>query len=133
MEDYRCLAILATNRKSVLDRAFLRRRRYLMDFLFPDADSRPRIWEKVFPADAPLNQLDYSELAPMMILGGNIRNIALNAAFLAAEANQSISMAHLAQAARWEYIKIDKMITSAEFGACYRQTGYKQPGSTIRD
>ena len=128
MEDYRGLAILATNRKSALDRAFLRRLRFLMDFPFPDADSRRRIWEKVFPADAPLNRLDYPELARLEIPGGNIRNIALNAAFLAAADNQPISMAHLAKAARREYIKIDKMITPAEFGTYYHQADCKKSG-----
>ena len=49
MEDYRGLAILATNRKSALDHAFLRRLRFLVTFPFPDADSRQRIWQKVFP------------------------------------------------------------------------------------
>ncbi len=125
MEDYRGLAILATNRKSALDRAFLRRLRFLMEFPFPDADSRRRIWQKVFPLDAPLDRLDYPELARLEIPGGNIRNIALNAAFLAAGQNQPISMAHLAKAARQEYTKIDKMITPAEFGAYYQQAGLK--------
>ena len=121
MEDYQGLAILATNRKSALDRAFLRRLRFLMDFPFPDVDSRRRIWQKVFPADTPLDAPDYAALARLEIPGGNIRNVALNAAFLAAAENRPVSMPHLAKAARREYIKIEKMITAAEFGAYYRQ------------
>jgi SpoVK/Ycf46/Vps4 family AAA+-type ATPase len=133
MEDYQGLAILATNRKSALDRAFLRRLRFLMDFPFPDADSRRRIWQKVFPKEAPLEPLDYAELCRLEIPGGNIRNIALNAAFLAANQNRPISMAHIAHAARREYIKIDKMITAAEFGTYYQQAGRKQNGLVGRE
>jgi DNA polymerase III delta prime subunit len=129
MEDYRGLAILATNRKSALDRAFLRRLRFLMDFPFPDADNRRRIWEKVFPAATPLDSLDYGALARLEIPGGNIRNIALNAAFLAAAENRPVSMHHLAKAARREYIKIEKMITTAEFGAYYNQSVAAKPAS----
>ena len=131
MEDYRGLAILATNRKSALDRAFLRRLRFLMDFPFPDADSRRRIWQKIFPAGAPLDRLDYTELARLEVSGGNIRNIALNAAFLAAEDNQPITMAHLGKAARREYIKIDKMITPADFGTYYQPVNHNKPAQNI--
>jgi SpoVK/Ycf46/Vps4 family AAA+-type ATPase len=59
MEDYCGLAILATNRKSALDRAFLRRLRFLVDFPFPDAASRRRIWDKVFPPQAEVDGLDH--------------------------------------------------------------------------
>ncbi len=120
MEDYRGLAILATNRKSALDEAFLRRLRFLVDFPFPDADSRRRIWQKVFPAEAPLEQLDYAALARLEIPGGNIRNISLNAAFLAASEPASIGMPHVMHAVRREYAKINKLITEAEFGPFYQ-------------
>ncbi len=120
MEDYRGLAILATNRKSALDRAFLRRLRFLLDFPFPDADGRRAIWHKVFPAGAPLDDLDFTVLARLEIPGGNIRNIALNAAFLAAAEKGTIGMAQVMHAARREYGKMDKMMTPAEFGDYYR-------------
>jgi ATP-dependent 26S proteasome regulatory subunit len=120
MEDYRGLAILATNRKSALDRAFLRRLRFLVDFPFPDAGSRRRIWQKVFPPQAAVDGLDYGFLARLEIPGGNIRNIALNAAFLAADEGVPIGMGHVMHAARREYAKIDKLITEAEFGPYYR-------------
>ena len=119
MEDFRGLAILATNRKSALDRAFLRRLRFLVDFPFPDAENRRRIWQKVFPHRAAVDGLDYGFLARLEIPGGNIRNIALNAAFLAASEGVSISMAHVMHAARREYAKIDKLMTEAEFGPYY--------------
>jgi ATP-dependent 26S proteasome regulatory subunit len=115
MEDYRGLAILATNRKSDLDRAFLRRLRFLVDFPFPDAEHRQRIWQKVFPAQAAVADLDYDALARLEIPGGNIKNIALNAAFLAADTGVSIGMEHIMHAARREYNKIDKLATSTDF------------------
>jgi hypothetical protein len=120
MEEYRGLAILATNRKSALDRAFLRRLRFLLDFPFPDAPSRRRIWEKVFPAGVPLAELDYQALGRLEIPGGNIRNIALNAAFLAAGEGEPVAMRHVMHAARREYGKIDKMLVPAEFGEYYK-------------
>jgi SpoVK/Ycf46/Vps4 family AAA+-type ATPase len=119
MEEYRGLAILATNRKTALDRAFLRRLRFLVDFPSPDARSRRLIWQKIFPPEAAVNGLDLDGLARMEIPGGNIRNVAINAAFLAAGDGKPIGMSHIMQAARREYAKIDKLITTGEFGRYY--------------
>ena len=115
MESFNGLSILATNRKADIDRAFLRRLRFLVDFPFPDTMQRMRIWHKSFPAGAPLAELDYDALARLEIPGGNIRNIALSAAFLAAERNTPISMDLLMQAARREYTKMEKMMGDMEF------------------
>jgi len=119
MEDYRGLAILCTNRRSALDRAFLRRLRFLVEFPFPDWPQRRQIWQHVFPPRAAVGELDLDGLSRLEIAGGSIRNIALNAAFLAASQQESIGMAHVLQAARREYAKIDKMPTEAEFGPYY--------------
>ena len=119
MEDYRGLAILATNRKSLLDQAFLRRLRFLVDFPFPTVADRVRIWRGAFPGKASLGALDFDCLGRMEIAGGNICNIALNAAFLAAGAGVSINMEHVLTAARREYAKIDKMVLESEFGRYY--------------
>jgi hypothetical protein len=116
MEDYRGLAILATNMKSALDSAFMRRLRFIVDFPFPDAAQRHEIWRRVFPAAAAVRDLDFRVLAGLEIPGGNIRNIALNAAFLAAGAGTPITMDHVMRAARREYAKIDRLILDAEFG-----------------
>jgi SpoVK/Ycf46/Vps4 family AAA+-type ATPase len=116
MEDYRGLAILATNRKAVLDRAFLRRLRFLVDFSFPDATSRRRIWEKVFPHDAELGKLDLAGLARLELSGGHIKTIAVNAAFLAAAEHVPIAMPHVMHAARREYAKLDRSTSKTEFG-----------------
>lgn len=115
MENFNGLSILATNRKSDVDRAFLRRLRFLVDFPFPDTTQRMRIWHKSFPAGAPLDELDFDALARLEISGGNIRNIAVSGAFLAAERDAAISMDLLMMAAKREYTKMEKMIGEAEF------------------
>jgi hypothetical protein len=119
MEEYRGLAILATNRKSALDRAFLRRLRFVVDFPFPDATHRRLIWSKSFPKEAPIGELDFDFLARLEITGGNIRNIALNAAFAAAEHGGKIELDNVLHAVRREYSKIDKLVTESEFGRHY--------------
>jgi ATP-dependent 26S proteasome regulatory subunit len=116
MEDYRGLAILATNMKSQLDQAFLRRLRFLVDFPFPSVAERKRIWQGVFPSKAETQNVDYAFLSRLEIAGGNIKNIAMNAAFLAATGEHPIGMQHLLSAARREYTKIDKLVLESEFG-----------------
>jgi hypothetical protein len=116
MDDYRGLAILTTNRKAALDRAFLRRLRFLVEFPFPDADLRRRIWQRSFPPEAPVGDLDWGALVRLEIAGGNIRNIAVNAAFLAARDGTEIGLAHVMHAARREYAKTDKLMDAAGFG-----------------
>ncbi|MDH5543401.1 MAG: AAA family ATPase [Nitrospinota bacterium] len=114
METYRGLAILTTNMKSSLDQAFVRRIRFILQFPFPDVAQRAKIWEKAFPPDAPLENLDWSKLALLNVSGGNIRNVALNAAFLAAEDGESIQMKYILKAAINEYQKLEKPLTKAE-------------------
>lgn len=116
MEAYRGLAILTTNMKNTLDTAFLRRLRFIVQFPFPDAALRAEIWRRVFPANTPTEGLDVTRLARLNITGGNIRNIALNAAFLAAGAGEPVRMTHLLRAARTEYAKLEKLLTDAEIG-----------------
>jgi SpoVK/Ycf46/Vps4 family AAA+-type ATPase len=87
MESYPGLSVLATNMKSAIDTAFLRRLRFLVNFPFPDTASRAAIWKNIFPAGTPTKGLDIALLARLDITGGSIRNIALNAAFLAAESD----------------------------------------------
>jgi hypothetical protein len=116
MEAYRGLAILTTNMKDALDPAFLRRIRFVIQFPFPDAAERFEIWRRMFPPQAPVDGLNMAKLARLNIAGGNIRNIALNAAFLAADANEPVRMNHLLRAAQTEYRKIEKPLTQAEIG-----------------
>ena len=116
MESYRGLAVLATNRKGDIDPAFLRRIRFMVSFPFPETAQRIEIWRRVFPPQTPTEGLDLPRLARLNIAGGNIRNIALNGAFLAAGNGEPVRMAHLLQAARIEYAKIEKPLNAAEIG-----------------
>jgi ATPase family associated with various cellular activities (AAA) len=116
MEQYRGLAILTTNMKEALDSAFLRRIRFIVHFPFPDLAAREEIWRGIFPAQTPTQELAINKLARLNVTGGNIRNIALNAAFLAADANEPVRMNHVLRAARSEYAKIEKPLTDAEIG-----------------
>jgi hypothetical protein len=114
MESYRGLAILTTNMKESLDTAFLRRLRFVVQFPFPDAAHRAEIWRRVFPAETPLGALNHSRLSRLDVAGGNIRNMALNAAFLAAEAREPVRMSHLLLAAQSEYAKLEKSLGEME-------------------
>ena len=117
MESYRGLAVLATNMRSALDPAFLRRIRFVVNFPFPDFSYREQIWQRVFPAATPVDGLDDSLLARAVVAGGNIRNIAMNAAFRAAEEGTAVGMKHLAQAARHEFVKMERPIPETEIAA----------------
>jgi len=114
MEAYSGLAILTTNMKSALDTAFLRRIRFLVHFPFPDATQRAAIWQRIFPAETPTQKLEPEKLAQLNVAGGNIRNIALAAAFLAAEDASPVTMRHILRAAHGEYAKIEKTLTNEE-------------------
>ena len=114
MEAYRGLAVLTTNMKMALDRAFQRRLRFIVNFPFPDSELREAIWRGVFPAQAPLDDIDYRKLAKLNLPGGNIRNIALNAAFLAADASEPMAMTHLLRAAQSESAKLERPLAEAE-------------------
>ena len=116
MEAYRGLAILTTNLKSALDTAFLRRLRFVVQFPFPDAAQRAEIWRRVFPAQTPTDGLDFGQLARLPVAGGNIRNMALNAAFVAAEAGEPVRMYHLLLAAKHECQKLERPISESEIG-----------------
>jgi hypothetical protein len=116
MENYRGLAILTTNMKASIDPAFMRRIMFCVQFPFPDAVQRAEIWRRMFPKDAPREFLDMNKLARLNVAGGNIRNIALYAAFLAADEGRPIGMKHLLHAAQVEYAKLEKPLTEAEVG-----------------
>jgi SpoVK/Ycf46/Vps4 family AAA+-type ATPase len=116
MEAYGGLAILTTNLKQALDPAFLRRIRFVVPFPFPGPAERTEIWRRIFPAGTPTEGLRLETLARLNVAGGSIRNIALGAAFLAAEAGEPVRMAHVLRAAQTEYAKFEKPMTAAEIG-----------------
>src|SRR5206468_653453 len=97
-----------------LDSAFMRRLRFVLHFAFPDQGLRETIWRRAFPAAAPLRDIDYGRLARLNVTGGGIRNIAVNAAFRAAELDEPVSMKHLLGAAHQEASKRERPLSSAE-------------------
>jgi AAA+ superfamily predicted ATPase len=119
MEEYDGVVILATNLRKNIDDAFVRRLHMTIDFPFPEEHDRLRIWQKVYPPEAPLaDDVDLPFLARQFkVTGGNIRNIALLSAFLAAEEGSEIGMAHLVRAIKREYQKLGKLVTQTDFGA----------------
>ncbi|NET68724.1 MAG: ATP-binding protein [Moorea sp. SIO1G6] len=114
MEAYQGLAILTTNFQSALDSAFQRRIRFVVEFPFPVPEIRTQIWQRIFPTQTPTQNLNYQKLGQLNVAGGNIRNIALNAAFFAAAADEAVNMELIYEATKREYQKLKKMLTNEE-------------------
>jgi hypothetical protein len=117
MEGYVGAVILATNFRSNIDDAFLRRLDFVIDFPFPEADDRRRIWKLLLPEQAPVgDDVDLDFLATRFKLsGGGIRNCSLSAAFMAAEEGGTIAMEHLVRAVALEYGKLGRLTLEADF------------------
>lgn len=117
MEEYEGISILATNLKKNMDDAFLRRLQFIVEFPFPDDTHRLRIWKQTFPRETPINDdIDFEFLSRRFkITGGNIKNIVLNAAFLAAANPGKVSMKHVIIAAKRELDKIGRLTTESDF------------------
>jgi SpoVK/Ycf46/Vps4 family AAA+-type ATPase len=111
IEDYQGVVILATNLRQNIDEAFTRRIRFVVQFPFPEADSRLRIWQTLFPPQAPVSaDVDLGSLARALpVAGGSIKNIVLHAAFLAAADDGVIDRRHVLRGARLEFDKIGKL------------------------
>jgi SpoVK/Ycf46/Vps4 family AAA+-type ATPase len=117
MEAYHGLAILTTNAKDAIDSAFMRRIRFVVRFAFPDAAERAEIWRRVFPGETPTEGLDTAALARVGMTGGSISNVAISAAFLAADeadGQQSVRMRHIAAAAMRERAKLERPLPAGE-------------------
>ena len=121
MEEYEGIVILATNFRRNMDDAFTRRMHHIVEFPFPDADCRERIWKGLVPAAAPLaDDVNFGFLARQFELsGGNIRNVALAAAFLAAESGGKICMEHFIHGTARELQKLGKLPSRSEFREYY--------------
>jgi DNA polymerase III delta prime subunit len=111
MEEYAGIVILATNLRENMDEAFTRRIRFIVEFPFPDEASRLKIWQTHFPKEAPVSEeIDYEYLSRQFkIAGGNIKNIVLNSAFLAAENGGVIGIEQVLHGAKREFEKIGKL------------------------
>jgi len=117
MEEYDGLVVLTSNLNKNMDDAFVRRMHFTIEFPYPEAEARRRIWAITFPPQAPVSpDVDLDLLAERFRLtGGNIRNIVLTAAFLAARDGGQIDMQHLLWATRREFQKMGRLVDAHEF------------------
>ncbi len=120
VEGYDGVSVLATNYKHNIDPAFFRRMKYIVEFQFPDVDTREMLWRTTIPKDTPLDEdVDIRFLAEKFeFVGGNIKNCILNAAFLAAAdpyADGRVHMKHYLNAVKYEFVKVGKVFTKADF------------------
>lgn len=115
LEAFSGLAIMATNMKSALDTAFLRRIRFVVEFRAHGLAERKAIWQKIFPPETQTVGLDYDRLGKLNLNGGNINNVAINAAFLAAQAGTPVMMPQVLAAARGEFLKLKRPINDSDF------------------
>ncbi|WUT00783.1 ATP-binding protein [Streptomyces sp. NBC_00708] len=118
MESFDGLAILATNLRANLDDAFTRRLDLVIDFPVPDPDQRLTLWNRclgtVLPRAADLDLAFCAE--NFELAGGNIRSIAVTAAYLAADTGGAVTMATLIHAVQREYQKLGRLTLASEFG-----------------
>lgn len=121
MEEYEGIVILATNYMQNIDEAFKRRIQYLVEFPFPDADCRRQLWEKVFPKQIEFEEvLNYEFLAANFELSGShIKNIAVQAAFYAADEKKGVNMEHIMKALQIEIRKMGKRISREDLREYY--------------
>lgn len=128
VEGYDGVSVLATNYKHNIDPAFFRRMKYIVEFQFPDPDTREMLWRTTIPKDTPLaDDVDIRFLAEKFeFVGGNIKNCILNAAFLAAadpEAGDKVHMKHYLLAIKYEFVKVGKVFTKSDFEPYADQVG----------
>jgi ATP-dependent 26S proteasome regulatory subunit len=124
MEEHEGIVILATNLMKNMDEAFVRRMHFNVEFPFPDEEHRFRIWERIFPQAAPRDQnIDFEFLSrKFKMSGGNIKNIALSAAFLAAENSGKIDMRDIILSTKREFQKMGRLCIQSDFGKYYDLT-----------
>jgi hypothetical protein len=121
MEVFDGMAVLTTNLRANVDEAFLRRLDAIVDFPVPDVEDRRRLWERNLSAGVPkADDIDVDFLARRFTLsGGNIRNVAVGAAFRAAAGERPLAMADLVRETAREYRKLGRLCVEAEFGSWF--------------
>jgi len=118
MEEFEGITVLSTNFLQNIDKAFFRRINYVINFPFPDFNSRKLIWQNIFPKEAPLDKnIDFNYLSSQFELsGGSIKNIAVNSAFIAAKNNTKINMSNILKSVKYELTKQGKVLLKDDFG-----------------
>ena len=118
IEEYDGIVILASNYSQNIDSAIMRRIRYTVHFSLPDEKTREEIWRSTFSPEVPRGDIDYEYLARQFeFSGGQIKNIVLNAVFLAAAEDSEVTMKHMVRAISLDLVK-DKQVSFSgeEFG-----------------
>ncbi|WP_432947693.1 ATP-binding protein [Kribbella sp. CA-253562] len=118
MEAFNGLAVLATNLRVNLDEAFTRRLDVVVEFPLPGKEERLNLWRRSFAAAVPVSDdLDFEFCAASFEMsGGDIRNVAMSAAYLAADAERAVTMADVILAIQREYRKLGRLLVESEFG-----------------
>jgi len=116
IEAFEGFTIVTTNLRHAIDPAFLRRFRFIVDFVVPPAAERLRIWQRAFPEAAPLDEVDFGILAQQPLTGAAIRNIALASAFQAAAAGGKIDRQLIAAELATELRKSDPLVPVIDWG-----------------
>ena len=121
MDEYTGVVILATNMRKNMDDAFVRRMHFTVEFPFPEENYRLSIWKNIFPDETPQGKnIDFDFLAKKFKMsGGNIKNVALAAAFYAADDERTVTMEHLIRATKREFQKMGKLCVKADFEKYY--------------
>ncbi|NLW92100.1 MAG: ATP-binding protein [Syntrophomonadaceae bacterium] len=123
VEEYEGISILATNLSKNMDEAFVRRITYIVEFPFPDAEYRKKIWKSMFPLQTPMHKdVDFDFLARRFeIAGGSIKNIAVASAFLAAQENDIVRMKYILRATKYEFKKTGRVLLKEDLGEYYNE------------
>jgi SpoVK/Ycf46/Vps4 family AAA+-type ATPase len=131
IEAFEGLAILATNLRHHMDEAFLRRLTYVVQFPFPDDVQRQRIWERIWPKETPVSPaVDFQRVArSFRLAGGNVKNVALAAAFAAAQRGSVVELADIVHAVRREYQKLGKNVAEGELTADADRSAFAGAGA----
>ncbi|MFC5368189.1 ATP-binding protein [Salinirubrum litoreum] len=139
IESHDGTVVLTSNFPENIDDAFRRRLHLTVSFPRPDHEAREAIWRGVFPEEAPVADLDYDFLASFELTGGDVRNAALTAAFLAVSESDTaatatadrngehasdtghvetsrVEMRHVVPAVRDELRKTGSLVDPAQFG-----------------
>lgn len=117
IERFDGIVLLATNFYSNIDKAFLRRIKYVLKYQTPDARLRRSIWESCLTPELPREDLDVEYLARQFdFTGDTIKNVMYTACVTAVHEGTRISMKHIMKAILSEYDKIDRAATEDMWG-----------------
>lgn len=118
LEDYEGITILCTNFINNIDDAFKRRIKFMVNFSFPEAEVRLKLWNTILPKQVPLEEeIDFEFFAEKFELAGsNIKEILTNAAYIAAGQGTGLKNQHIVEAVKLNYAKYGKVLNDSDFG-----------------